>query len=87
MKTVMTSGTLSDRVAALTVTVQNSPVHNLPALDSLVTMTTKKGRREAMLALGAVHFLPLNLLHTRMQFEMAAVGVSWQDSSVAQVTQ
>ena len=48
----MTSGTLVDRVAALTVTIQNSPVHNMAALDSLVAMATKKGRREAMMAVG-----------------------------------
>ena len=52
LKTVMTSGTLSDRIAALTVTVQNSPVHNTVALDTLVSMATKKGRRESMLAVG-----------------------------------
>ena len=52
LKTVLTSGTLVDRVAALTVTVQNSPIHNMAALDSLVSMATKKGRREAMMAVG-----------------------------------
>ena len=52
LRTVLTSGTLVDRVAALTVTIQNSPIHNMAALDSLVSMATKKGRREAMMAVG-----------------------------------
>ncbi|KAK7104859.1 CCAAT/enhancer-binding protein zeta-like [Littorina saxatilis] len=50
MKTVLTSGTLSDKMAALTLLVQESPAHNMTALDSLVNMTKKKGKREAMLA-------------------------------------
>ena len=49
---MLTSGTLPDKLAALTLLVQESPVHNMAALDSLVNMTKKKGKREAMLAAG-----------------------------------
>nr|KAG5702117.1 hypothetical protein BaRGS_010383 [Batillaria attramentaria] len=50
IKTVLTSGTLSDKMAALTLLVQESPLHNLAAIDTLVSMSRKKGKREAMLA-------------------------------------
>ena len=55
IKTVLTSGTLSDKMAALTVLVQESPAHNLTAIDMLVAMAKKKGKREAMLASGLKH--------------------------------
>jgi ribosome biogenesis protein MAK21 len=40
-------GTLSDRVAALTLLAQSSPVHNMDAMESLLTMAGKKGREES----------------------------------------
>ena len=52
MKQVLTSGTLPDKIAALTLLSQEAPIHNLASLDSLVAMVKKKGRREALLSLG-----------------------------------
>lgn len=52
LKTVLSSGTLSDKVAALTLLVQESPVHTLASLDSLLAMAAKKGKRESILAIG-----------------------------------
>jgi hypothetical protein len=49
--TVMTSGTLSDKVAALTLSVQESPVHGLPYLDRLLAMAQKNAAREKSMAL------------------------------------
>jgi ribosome biogenesis protein MAK21 len=40
-------GTLSDRVAALTLLAQSSPVHNMDAMESLLAMASKKGREES----------------------------------------
>ncbi|KAN0059992.1 RNA-binding ribosome biosynthesis protein mak21 [Thecaphora frezii] len=40
-------GTLSDRISALTLLVQSSPVHNVRAMDSLLAMARKKSREEA----------------------------------------
>ena len=57
IKKVLTSGTLSDKMAALTLLVQESPAHNMTALDTLVTMAKKKGKREAMLASGLEHWI------------------------------
>ncbi|KAK3092452.1 hypothetical protein FSP39_002965 [Pinctada imbricata] len=50
IKTVLSSGTLSDKMAALTLLVQESPIHNLGSLESLVAMAKKKGKRECMMS-------------------------------------
>ena len=52
LRTVLSSGTLSDRVAALTLLIQESPVHTLGPLSSLLAMASKKGKRENILATG-----------------------------------
>lgn len=52
IKTVLTTGTLTDKVAALTLLVQESPVHNLQNLESLLNMCRKKSKRESMVAAG-----------------------------------
>lgn len=48
----MSSGTLGDKIAALTLLVQESPIQNLTSLESLINMTKKKGKRECMMAAG-----------------------------------
>ena len=52
MKNVHLWGTLADRVAALSVSVLDSPIHNLENLYKLMAMLDKKGKREALTALG-----------------------------------
>lgn len=47
-------GTLSDRISALTLLVQSSPVHNVKHMDNLLTMTRKKSREEASRATRAL---------------------------------
>lgn len=54
MSTIMTSGTLSDRVSALTLSIQESPLHNRKAFESLITLAGKKSRGQAIAALGAI---------------------------------
>ena len=51
---ILTSGTLSDRLSALTLMAQASPLHNQRALESLRTMASKKGREESLKALRAI---------------------------------
>ncbi|KAF9510895.1 hypothetical protein BS47DRAFT_37033 [Hydnum rufescens UP504] len=51
---VLTSGTLSDRLSALTLMAQSSPLHNTRALESLKMMASKKGREESLKALRAI---------------------------------
>lgn len=50
----MSSGTLEDRVSALTLLVQESPVHNRKAFGSLLALGKKKSRNQALIALGAL---------------------------------
>ncbi|KAJ3051445.1 hypothetical protein HK097_007531, partial [Rhizophlyctis rosea] len=62
--TVLKSGTVTDKVSALTLLIQESPVHSLDALrDQLVHgMARKKARREAILAIDSIKDLFLNNL-------------------------
>ena len=48
-KTVMKSGTLSDRVSALSLAIHESPLHNRAHIENLVGMCKKNNRREAMI--------------------------------------
>jgi ribosome biogenesis protein MAK21 len=54
MSTIMSSGTLSDKVSALTLSVQESPLHTRKAFESLVTLAAKRSRGQAIAALGAL---------------------------------
>ena len=62
--TIMSTGTLSDKISALTLSVQESPVHNMKALESLVGLARKRSRGQAVEVLGALKdlFGPGNLL-------------------------
>ncbi|KAF9198465.1 hypothetical protein BGZ49_000714, partial [Haplosporangium sp. Z 27] len=48
VSTIMSSGTLNDRVSALTLLVQESPLHTTKSLDKLMAMAEKKSRTEAV---------------------------------------
>ena len=50
----MSSGTLSDKISALTLSVQESPVHNMKALESLLGLARKRSRGQAVEVLGAL---------------------------------
>ena len=52
--TIMSSGTLSDKISALTLSVQESPVHNVKALETLVNLAKKRSRGQAVEVLGAL---------------------------------
>ncbi|CAG7562210.1 unnamed protein product [Fusarium equiseti] len=54
LSTIMSSGTLSDKVSALTLAVQESPVHNIRAFDALMSLASKKSRGQALGAIGAL---------------------------------
>jgi ribosome biogenesis protein MAK21 len=51
LKTVLTSGTLTDRIAALTLIIQESAVHSLPMIDQFIGLCRKKSKRVALLAI------------------------------------
>ena len=52
--TIMSSGTLSDKVSALTLSIQESPLHNMHALETLVGLAKKRSRSQAVQVLGAL---------------------------------
>lgn len=54
MSTVMTSGTHSDKVSALTLVVQESPVHTRKYFESLLNLAGKRSRDQALMALAAL---------------------------------
>ena len=58
LQKVLQSGTLSDRLSAMTLLVQGSPLHNLKSLDSLKNMAErgkgKGGREESLKALRCI---------------------------------
>ncbi|KAI3332168.1 CBF-domain-containing protein [Xylariaceae sp. AK1471] len=54
MSTIMSSGTLSDKVSALTLAIQESPVHNLKAFENLLGLGAKRSRGPALSALAAL---------------------------------
>ncbi|CAH0517509.1 unnamed protein product [Peronospora belbahrii] len=58
--TMMKSGTLSDQIAALTLTIQTSPLSTLLRLGQLITMAKKKARRESLMAIESLKDLFLN---------------------------
>lgn len=61
MKTVVSSGVLADRMAAMTVLIQDAPVHMLEHVESLVAMVKKKGsRRMGLMALDTLRELLLS---------------------------
>ena len=52
--TVMSSGTLSDKISALTLTVQESPLHNTKALETLIGLARKRSRAQAVEVLRSI---------------------------------
>ena len=54
LSTIMSSGTLEDKVSALTLLVQESPLHNIKAFENLLGLAKKKSRNQALMALAAL---------------------------------
>ena len=52
--TVIASGTLSDKISALTLAVQESPLHNVKALETLINLGKKRSRTQAVDVLRAL---------------------------------
>lgn len=50
----MSSGTLSDKISALTLVVQESPLHTMKAFENLLGLAKKRSRGQAVTALGAL---------------------------------
>lgn len=54
LSTIMASGTLEDKVSALTLLVQESPLHTMKAFENLVGLSKKKSRNQALMAVAAL---------------------------------
>ncbi|KAI5370347.1 Putative CCAAT-binding factor [Septoria linicola] len=54
LSTIMASGTLEDKVSALTLLVQESPLHTMKAFDNLLNLSKKKSRNQALMAVAAL---------------------------------
>ncbi|KAF2862734.1 CBF-domain-containing protein, partial [Piedraia hortae CBS 480.64] len=54
LTTIMASGTLEDRVSALTLLVQESPAHGMKAFDNLLGLARKRNRSQALMAVAAL---------------------------------
>lgn len=54
LSTIMTSGTLEDKISALTLLVQESPLHTMKAFDNLLGLSKKKSRNQALQAVAAL---------------------------------
>lgn len=52
LRTVMSKGTASDRVAAAVVTIQDNPVYNLPSLRNLVSSVKVSKKKECLTVMG-----------------------------------
>ncbi|KAK9472504.1 CBF/Mak21 family-domain-containing protein [Dipodascopsis tothii] len=51
---IITSGTLSDRTSALTLLIQESPLHSMKTMESLLNLASKKNRTAALQAVSAL---------------------------------
>ncbi|KAI9819961.1 MAG: hypothetical protein M1827_006531 [Pycnora praestabilis] len=54
LSTITSSGTLSDKISALTLVIQESPVHTMKAFETLLGLARKRSRGQAVTALGAL---------------------------------
>jgi len=72
--TIMSAGTLSDKISVLTLSVQESPLHNMQALENLVALAKKRSRGQAVEVLGALKDLlgPGSLLPSDRKLKLFA---------------
>ena len=57
METLADKGTLQDKIASLTVLIQDNPIYNLDSLSRLVSMIKVGKRKECTLAIGMLIFI------------------------------
>lgn len=53
---ILLSGTLSDKISAYTVLVQECPVYNINSIETMINMVNIKGKRECLMAMGTYIF-------------------------------
>ncbi|XBW38147.1 hypothetical protein QEN19_003743 [Hanseniaspora menglaensis] len=60
MADILQEGTLSDKISALTLLIQESPIHNLKSLETLLGYCNKKSRNSILATLAALKDMFLN---------------------------
>ena len=60
MAQMLADGTLSDKISALTLLIQESPIHNMKSLDTLLGYCNKKSRNSQLQSINALKDLFLN---------------------------
>ncbi|CCC71805.1 hypothetical protein NCAS_0I01370 [Naumovozyma castellii] len=60
MSQILSDGTLNDKISALTLLIQDSPLHNTKSLDTLLSYCNKKSRNSQLQSLNALKDLFLN---------------------------
>lgn len=60
MSKILSDGTLNDKISALTLLIQESPLHNIKSLETLISYCGKKSRNSALQSLSALKDLLLN---------------------------
>lgn len=60
MSQMLSGGTLNDKISALTLLIQESPIHNLKSFETLVSFCNKKSRNSILQSLNALKDLFLN---------------------------
>lgn len=54
LSAIMTSGTLTDKISALTLICQESPLHTMKTLEALLGLARKKSRSQTVSSMGAI---------------------------------
>jgi len=81
LSTIMTSGTQSDKLSALTLSVSSSPIHHQKQLDALQNLAKKKSRNEAVQAVASIKDLLVgNLLPDDRKLVFFSKQVSLSES-------
>jgi ribosome biogenesis protein MAK21 len=57
---ILSDGTLSDKISALTLLIQEAPAHNLKSFETLLNFTNKKSRNSALQSINALKDLLVN---------------------------
>ena len=85
LRNMLQSGTLTDKIGAMSSLVETDPVHNIDIIDDLFAMANKKGKREAQLAIQSLRelFIYYLLPDRPLRFISQQPLLPWEPVSVA----
>ncbi|KAL6452807.1 MAK21 Ribosome biogenesis protein MAK21 [Candida maltosa Xu316] len=80
---ILSDGTLNDKISALTLLIQEAPLHNMKAMDTLLSYCDKKSRTAALQSIVALKDLLINsLLPDRKLFAFDKQPLTKEDTDV-----